>query len=152
MLQPNDSLPQYLLSDIEPNGLSLSPSLSLSTFFTLRFEFNPAQSRSTLSPKSRGARKRGISFQMMRKVVARLPIAFQPHKQAPSYLLVYIRETLSCGHIVHTFPLIDPLVAVRRNCQLCDEIAAKKNPAVSVPAPIKTKSEGTEQKKKILES
>lgn len=139
MLRFSRSFPYYLLSDIAPVSLNLP---------TAPIKFTSAHSRSTLSPKSRGVRRREPS-PMMQRVVCRLPIAFQPHKQAPDYLLCYVRETLDCGHIVHTFPFIDPLVAVRRNCHKCDEEIAKKKPAASVTTAGKNKIGGKEERKQI---
>ena len=67
-----------------------------------------------------------------RKVVHRKPVPFRPHEHVPDYLLVYIIETLECGHQIHTFPTADPLIAVRRNCTECDECKPKKKPSASV--------------------
>lgn len=57
---------------------------------------------------------------MLQKVLHRRPVAFCPHSHVPEYLLVYIVETLACGHKITTYPQADPLIAVRRDCKDCD--------------------------------
>ena len=72
----------------------------------------------------------------LQKVVHRKPVPFQPHAHIPSYLLVYVIETLACGHDVKTFPQCDPLIAVRRDCKKCDPanvLEFPKKPCSSVP-------------------
>lgn len=58
----------------------------------------------------------------LRKVVHRRPRPFVPHASAPKYLACYVTETLECGHTLDVFPQSDPLIAVRRHCQRCDEL------------------------------
>jgi len=67
----------------------------------------------------------------LQKVTHRKPVAFQPHAHVPSYLLVYVIETLSCGHTVTTYPQTDPLIAVRRDCKKCGSTV------IEFPAPRK---------------
>jgi len=57
---------------------------------------------------------------MLQKVVHRKPVAFCPYPHVPDYLLVYVVESLSCGHKVTTYPQADPLIAVRRDCHKCE--------------------------------
>jgi hypothetical protein len=70
---------------------------------------------------------------MLQKVVRRNPVPFQPHVTEPTYLLVYVVETLACGHTLTTYPQADPLIAVRRDCLECGEpTSLKKKPPYSV--------------------
>ena len=77
----------------------------------------------------------------MRRVVFRKPVPFMPHVREPKYLLVYVIETLECGHTLRVFPQSDPLIARARHCQSCDEdevtpIDVPKKPPESVRLPI----------------
>jgi hypothetical protein len=82
------------------------------------------------------------SFEMpakttLRRVVHRKPVPYMPHAHVPKYLLVYVVETLECGHRVTVYPQADALIAVRRRCQDCDggevvPINSAKKPSVSV--------------------
>lgn len=57
----------------------------------------------------------------MQKVVRRRPVPHQPDpKGNPAYILVYIEETLECGHTLDVFPgELEPLIARRRSCHQC---------------------------------
>jgi hypothetical protein len=74
---------------------------------------------------------------VLRKVVHRKPIPFLQHPEhefAKDFLGVYVVETLECNHQLTTFPQADPLVAVRRRCNECEEkvvpiSAPKKGPS-----------------------
>lgn len=73
----------------------------------------------------------------LRRVVHRKPVPFMPHVSEPKYLLVYVVETLECGHRVTVYPQADPLIAQRRSCGECDGdkvvvIKAPKKPSASV--------------------
>ena len=54
----------------------------------------------------------------LKKVVHRKPVPCH-HENAPTYLLVYVVETLECGHTLTIYPQADPLIAVRRDCKPC---------------------------------
>lgn len=58
-------------------------------------------------------------FRMLQKVTHRKPVPFQPHPAEPTYLLVYVVETLACGHQFTIYPQVDPLITMRRNCPNC---------------------------------
>jgi hypothetical protein len=58
---------------------------------------------------------------VLRKVVHRKPVPYMPHAHVPKYLLVYIIESLECGHRVVIYPDPDPLVAKFRRCGECDQ-------------------------------
>lgn len=69
----------------------------------------------------------------LKKVIHRKPVPFQVSENAPNYLLCYVVETLECGHTVTTYPQVDPLIAVRRDCKDCGSVlqfpvGRKKNP------------------------
>jgi len=71
----------------------------------------------------------------LQRVVHRKPVPFMPHEREPQYLLVYVVESLECGHTVTVYPQADPLIAQRRRCLDCDggEVeAAQKKPSASV--------------------
>ena len=71
----------------------------------------------------------------LRRVVHRKPVPFRPYAHVPEYLLCHVTETLECGHTVEIFPQSDPLIAVRRRCQVCEEgegEVVNKKPSVSV--------------------
>ena len=64
----------------------------------------------------------------LRKVVYRRPEPFMPYPNEPQYLVCFITETLECGHTLDVFPQSDPLIAVRRRCQECQDVVPKKLP------------------------
>jgi hypothetical protein len=67
---------------------------------------------------------------MLRKIVRRQPVAFQPHAHVPDYLLCFVNEHLECGHKVVAYPQADPLIAKRRDCRKCDGVLARRPQAV----------------------
>ena len=74
---------------------------------------------------------------ILQRVVHRKPVPYMPHAHVPEYLLVYIVETLECGHKVTIYPQADALIALRRRCQNCAggevvSIQSAKKPSVSV--------------------
>jgi hypothetical protein len=76
----------------------------------------------------------------LQRVVHRKPVPYMPHAHVPEYLLVYVVETLECGHRVTVYPQADSLIASRRRCQECDggeviAIDALKKPSASVRIP-----------------
>lgn len=82
---------------------------------------------------------------VLRRVVHRKPIAHMPFAHIPEYLLVYVVETLECGHTVDTYPQCDALIAKYRRCKRCDEMnlaAANvpKKPSASVKLPVVLKA------------
>ncbi len=80
----------------------------------------------------------------LRKVVHRKPVPFMPYAHVPEYLLCFCVETLECGHTLQTHPQADPLIAVRRRCQLCggEKVSLAKKPSQSVRAvPVRSKAQ-----------
>lgn len=124
--------------------LPLSIAAAILICFTLAF-VAPAPLRASNSPHPavgvQGASPEA-SLKMpvkaaLKRVVHRKPVPFMPYASEPKYLLVYVIESLECGHRVTVYPQADPLIAARRRCQECDggeviAIDALKKPSVSV--------------------
>jgi hypothetical protein len=70
---------------------------------------------------------------MLRKVLSRKPVPFCPHPHVPDYLLVYVVESLSCGHKITIYPQADLLIAARRDCKDCEP------KILPFPAPVTTR-------------
>jgi hypothetical protein len=71
----------------------------------------------------------------LRLVTLRTPKAHRPHDHVPDYILVYVVETLECGHSLTVYPQGDPLIAKRRLCPACEELISAlppKKPCKSV--------------------
>jgi hypothetical protein len=68
----------------------------------------------------------------LRLVLSRKPVPFMPHASEPKCLLVYVVETLECGHELTVYPQCDPLIAKRRICPDCAALPHAKKPAQSV--------------------
>ena len=83
---------------------------------------------------------------IQRLVVARKLHPHQPDKKNPNYILIYVTETLDCGHELTVYPGDDePLVAKRRVCHQCQGcwgslLLKPKKPARSVRFLLKRKA------------
>lgn len=77
------------------------------------------------------------SQRSLRLVTLRTPKAHRPHDHVPEYILIYVVETLECGHTLTVYPQSDPLIAKRRFCHECQGLLnssslPQKKPSTSV--------------------
>lgn len=116
----------YLLSDIESSIDVSFPSLGRAEAVAL---FLYKLGRSVFVTKTAScpdidfaevsSRLMSGSQRALRLVTLRTPKAYRPHDHVPEYLLVYVVETLECGHTLTVYPQGDPLIAKRRICRAC---------------------------------
>jgi hypothetical protein len=79
------------------------------------------------SRESKGRRGRLTPFQPT------IMFSTQNLAHVPDYLLVYVVESLSCGHKITIYPQADLLIAARRDCKDCEP------KILPFPAPVTTR-------------